>query len=182
MDPLLLQILALGFSLLFLMAAVHKLSAPQRFLATLREYRLLPPALLAPAAVAIMALEVLLGLGWLFAWQLPLTGTLSAALLAVYAGAMAINLRRGRRHISCGCSFASEERREPRLSGILPLRNVLMAAVALLALLPASSRELTWLDDLSLGAALLASMLIYGGANQLISNAGAINTWRNPRV
>lgn len=180
MDPLILQILALAFSLLFLLAAVHKLSDPRRFLATLDNYRLLPAALLAPAGVAIIALEIFLGIAWLFAWRLPLTGTLSAALLILYAGGMAINLLRGRRHISCGCSFGLGERRESQLSGMLLLRNASMAAAALLALLPASNRELTRLDDLTLGAALVAIVLFSGAANQLINNSGAINTWRRP--
>ena len=52
-DPLVLKIVSIGFGLMFLLAAVHKLSGLQQFRATLTAYELMPAGMAAAAAVAI---------------------------------------------------------------------------------------------------------------------------------
>lgn len=107
MVSLLLSILTIALStlvgLIFLMAAMAKLRDMPRFEGVVANYRLLPPPLVRPVAwllpVTELGLAVLLPGGW----GGVAAGTAAALLLVLFAGAMAINIRRGRRHIDCGC-------------------------------------------------------------------------------
>ena len=89
--------------LIFLTAAWGKLRHRLEFQGVVANYKLLPDALVAPFAIALPPIEALVGA------LLP-TGLLSPApelaagfLLALFAIAMAVNIRRGRTHIDCGC-------------------------------------------------------------------------------
>jgi hypothetical protein len=104
-DPLVGRAIAMAFALLWLLAAWHKTSAGERFVATLVDYRLLPATWTRPFARLLPLFEAALGLGWLTGlasgWIAPLT----SSLLGAYAVAIAINLVRGRVHIGCGCGL-----------------------------------------------------------------------------
>jgi hypothetical protein len=65
LDPLVLKLVSICFGLLFLLAAVHKLTAFQTFRGTLAAYQLLPTALVAPASIIVPVFEALLGAAWL---------------------------------------------------------------------------------------------------------------------
>jgi uncharacterized membrane protein YphA (DoxX/SURF4 family) len=117
-------------ALLFCQAALHKLSDPRRFSGYVADYGVLPPALALPATWLLAAAEgaaIVLTL-------VPATSAsglvLMGALLALYGGVMTLALRRGKRHIDCGCGGA----RQP-LSRLLPARNALLLALAGLAAL-----------------------------------------------
>jgi Methylamine utilisation protein MauE len=179
-DPLIGRAIAAGFALLWLLAAWHKLSAGERFVAALAEYRLLPSGWVRPLARALAIVEAALGLGWLTGLLSGLVASLSATLLGAYALAIAVNLGRGRVHIGCGCGLGAASGDDPSLSWWLVARNLLLAAVALVAVLPPSSRELGMLDGLTLVLALLATVALYAGASQLLRNGAAIASWRRP--
>jgi len=120
---------------------------------------------------------------WLATWTgaLP-TGAAAAATAAVLAGytlAIVVNLRRGRRHVTCGCGLSGND--GEYLSWGLVLRNAFLILVALLAALPASAREIGAGGYMMLAAALLASILLYAAASQLLRNGGAIDAWRRAR-
>ena len=89
---------------------------------------------------------------------------------------MAVNLLRGRDHISCGCGGASGEQ---TLSWALVVRNLVFAAVLGAAAASAASRALVWVDYLVIvvGAALLVG--IYAAASQLIANRPRLQALRN---
>src|SRR5205814_5598890 len=113
-----------AFALLFAVAASHKVRDPARFRATLADYRLLPAPFVWPAAMLTIGAELAVAVVlFVSSWRAlgPLT---AAALLCVYAVAMAINLARGRRHLDCGC--AGPAHRQP-ISGGLVVRNALLA-------------------------------------------------------
>ena len=114
-DPLLPKTIALGFAVLFIGAAWHKLSGRGRFEAILRDYRLLPPLVSRPLTVLIPGVELILGLTWISGLLPRITATTSAALLATYALAMGINLVRGRIYIDCGCGFGTADDHEQNL-------------------------------------------------------------------
>ena len=67
LDPLVLKLVSIGFGLLFLLAAVHKLTSFQKFRATLSNYELLPDAVISPASTLLPIIEALLGAAWLLA-------------------------------------------------------------------------------------------------------------------
>jgi hypothetical protein len=102
----------------------------------------------------------------------------SAGLLGIYALAIGINIHRGRVHFDCGCGFGGKSDNEQYLSSGLVFRNVILMALALLVLLPVEVRELGFSDYATLMAALLACLLLFAAANQLLTNRAAINTWR----
>lgn len=180
-DPLLSRAVSLAFAVLLVAAAWHKLSRHDGFVAALGNYRLLPEALWRPAAGSIAALEAVLGIAWLTgAWSGP-AARATAALMVVYAAAMAVNLFRGRVYIDCGCGLGRTSSGNPTLSWWLVGRNLVLAALALVAVLPRTQRELVLYDWLTLALALVAGVVLYAGAMQLLGNASVIASWSRPR-
>ena len=180
LDPLAIKLIALAFALLLAAAAWHKLADQGRFRGILGAYRLLPEVAVAPAAAMIPALEAALAAAWALGWNLPATGLATAVLLAVYSCAIAVNLRRGRTFIDCGCGFGAAGGQQ--LSSRLLWRNGGMIALALVAITPAASRELLWVDYIGLGCACLVLILLYAAGSQLLLNAQTIQSWRKPPV
>lgn len=180
-DPLVGRAIATAFALLWLLAAWHKVSAGERFVATLGEYRLLPATWTRPVARLLPFVEAALGLAWLTGLAPGWIASLTAGLLGAYALAIAINLGRGRVHIGCGCGLGAASGDDPALSWWLVLRNLALGAVALAAVLPSTERDLGLLDGLTLVFALLACVALYSGASQLLRNGAAIASWRKSR-
>jgi hypothetical protein len=179
LDPLILKVISIGFGLLFLLAAVHKFSTAQQFRVILEEYQVMPRVLAGPVARIVPLLEVLLSIGWIAGYRPKLIAISSAILLATYTFAIGLNLLRGRIHIGCGCGVGGSADGDQQLSSGLLLRNTILIALALVATIPATSRPFAVLDYVTLGTTLLASLLLYAGANQLLANGAAIGTWRN---
>ena len=179
LDPLVLKIISIGFGLLLLLAAVHKLTALPKFRATLTAYEIMPGALIAPASILVPIVEALLGAAWLLNLEPTLVAMTTAALLTSYMSAIAINLLRGRIHIDCGCTMGTAAGRDQQLSWGLVARNAILIMAALTATVPISERAIGLVDYVTLVAGLLAIVLLYGAANQLLNNNAAIGTWRN---
>jgi hypothetical protein len=182
-DPLFVKWASAAFAALLLLAARHKFASIPVFRAVLLDYRLLPQALLAPAAWTIPSVELLLAAAWIATWTgavpviIPAAAT--AALFAAYTYAIAVNLLRGRRYVTCGCGLTGGDG-EP-LSWSLVSRNLLLVALALAAALPAPARKVGAADYAILAATLLASALLYLAASQLLQNAAAFGSWRRGR-
>lgn len=180
-DPLIGNAVALGLALLFLPAAWHKISAHAQFVAALNDYRLLPQPLLRPVAASLPVVEAALAVAWLAGERGGVLAAATAALLAVYAAAMAINLWRGRARISCGCGLGRSAEGDAQLSWWLVARNLLLAGLAGVAALPAAHREFGPFDALTLASATAAAALLYAGGSQLLRNAAASAARRIPR-
>lgn len=152
---------------LFLLGGFAKLKDFATFAGTLGNYRLLPEALVTPAAAAIVGVELLAGAAAIAA---PLLGTqlamaAIAALLLLYAAGMGINIARGRDHIDCGCLGFGATRAS--LGWDLVARNMLLAAIALAAVaLPVVPRPLGAIDWISGIGAVAALALVYLGFGQ----------------
>lgn len=167
-DPVLAWLLRGGLGLLFALAAWHKIRDATAFRAVLADYRLLPRAVVSPAAFALPAVEAGVAAG-LFVPRLAHAAALAgAALLALYGGAMTINLVRGRRHIDCGCGGPAGRR---ALGFPLIARNALLATAAFASTLPVSERPLFWVDGFTLAAGLAASALLYAALDGLLAHA-----------
>ena len=183
LDPVFAWVIHLALALLFAVAAWHKLRDLRAFQATLANYRLLPTAVIAPAALALAACE--LGVAALLLAPLPepvarhaalaslsslapLAPLAALGLLALYSGALAVNLARGRRDLDCGCLGPAQ--RQPISPGLL-VRNALVALGPVLLLagggVERAGRSMNWIDALSVGGATAMLVLLWNAAHLL---------------
>ena len=169
MDPVVDITLRAALAPLFVVAAIHKLADPRRFTATLSEYRLLPGWLAGTASALIVAGELAVAAVLVLDRRPGLAG--AAALLGLYAGAIAINLARGRRHIDCGC--AGPAARRP-ISGWLVARNLVLAGIALAGCAPLAPRLLVWIDGFTVVAATAALAACWTASDRLLALAPRI--------
>ena len=164
LDPVLLATLRAALALLLGAAALHKLRDRAGFTAVLAEYRVLPARLLHSAVWLVPVLEA--GLAFALLLPGPFGPSAAALLLALYGGAIALNLARGRRELDCGCLGPSL--RQP-ISGALVARNAGLVAAALVCLLPAAPRALVWLDAATIVAATACLALFWHGAHRVLA-------------
>lgn len=131
-DPtsLLAAALTVFVTLIFARAAWHKLGEFTEFTGFVADYRLLPETLVIPASYAIVGTELLAVVLQLVPGGRPFGLAIAVAMLALYALSMAVNIRRGRVTIECGCGGAAQP-----LSISLVIRNGLLAAMGLMALI-----------------------------------------------
>ena len=127
--PLLGVAASVAVALLLGFAGIDKLRHRALLPGVIANYRLLPDALVSPAAALLPAVELLVAAALVLGLA-PLAPLAAIVLLLVFAAAMAINIGRGRRHIDCGCGHAGLRQ---QLGWGQVGRNVALAA----ALLPA---------------------------------------------
>jgi hypothetical protein len=142
--------------LVFILAATQKAMHWRILPGVIANYRLLPRWAALPAAALLPPVEMILAILLLSAqfqfW--PALGTI--ALLGLFGAAMAINIRRGRDYIDCGCgdSFLRQS-----LSWMLVARNGLLAALLVPSL--AMTAPISMALALSGVAAGLSLLLLY---------------------
>jgi Methylamine utilisation protein MauE. len=119
----------IGCGLIFLTAASQKLRHRRLLPGVIANYRILPQFMVSPASAGLPIVEIVLGLA-LLAGLGSAAPVAAAILMTVFAAAMAINLKRGRRHISCGCG-RPDLSQELRWSMVV--RNLMLAAALLVA-------------------------------------------------
>ena len=175
MDPTLHLTLRAALALLFVWAASHKLRDVTGFQTALANYDLLPPRWIGPSSILLIGAELGVAVG-LWLPRLGAAAAFAAAgLLALYAEAIVINLVRGRPDIDCGC--AGPARRQAISAGLV-LRNVALVGAALASALPTAVRSLTWIDGVTIVAAVATVALLYGAVDGLLANAPQIVTLR----
>jgi uncharacterized membrane protein len=167
LDPVPVLIVSLALAMLWFFAGLQKLRAFEVFVATLGDYRLLPRHRVRSAAVLVSVFELVLGAGLIVPLLRKPALIASAALLLLYAAAMAINLLRGRHHIDCGCMGPMARQ---SLNGWLVARNLVLALAALSAI-SAQPRALVWIDAMTVAAGIAALAFQYATVNLLIANA-----------
>jgi Methylamine utilisation protein MauE len=143
MDPLLVLTISGSLAVLFAASAAHKLAALAEWPGVVRNYRVLPAALTVPAAGILLVTGALTAAALLWPNTRRLGAGAAAAQLVLFAAAMAINLRRGRSSIDCGC-FGSRLRQG--IAAWMVARNLVLALLALSLLLPVTQRALGVLD------------------------------------
>ena len=168
LDPVVGLALRLSLALLFASTVAHKLRGFGIFRQTVADYRLLPRGLVTPVALALAAFEMILVLALLLPWTANPGAWAAALLLLFYAGAIVINLARGRRNIDCGCTGPAL--RQP-ISEWLVLRNLALVVLAALATQPMSDRLLGVWDFLVILATVASLGLLYVAINILCANA-----------
>jgi hypothetical protein len=177
LDPTARAVARVCLALLFATALLHKLRDRGAFRAAIADYRLLPGPVLAVAAPGLLVCEAGIAIGLWVPGGGALPALAAAALLALYAAAIAANLARGRRHIDCGCFGPAAGR---ALHGGLVARNAVLAAIALAAALPAAPRPWIWLDALTGVAAVATGVALYVAADTALANAPRLRELRTP--
>ena len=130
---------AIGTGIVFVEAGLAKLRHRELVPGVVANYRLLSEALVAPVAMLLPPVE--LGLGLALIASVFLGGALhwvalaAAALFLAFALGMAINIRRGRSHIDCGCGRS--QLRQPLGWGLVARNVVLAMLVSVHAIAPA---------------------------------------------
>lgn len=114
--------------LVFVLAPTQKAQHWRIFSGVVANYRLLPRVLVAPVAVLLPPAEMLIGILLLSAQIRPYGALAAIGLLGLFAAAMAINLRRGRSQIDCGCGHTILKQ---TLSWVLVARNAGLAVLLL---------------------------------------------------
>jgi len=143
MDPLISLTIALLLAALFAASAAHQLHAWGEWPGIVRNYRLMPEALVPAVAAAVPLLETLTAAALLWPRTRAVGAIGTAVLLTLFALALGINIRRGRTHIDCGCLGS---RLRTGLSSWMVLRNLVLAALSLALLVPAVPRTLSVLE------------------------------------
>lgn len=165
-DPTLDAAIRGGLALLFAAAAFHKVRDIERFRTILADYKLLPPAAVFAAAPLVVACEATLSAGLLFSFETSrvVWSIAAAAMLGVYAGAIAVNLYRGRRDLDCGCGFGATFE---RIGPALLVRNTSLAGFALWASAPLVPRCFVAVDAVTAVAAVAGAALLYAAGERL---------------
>lgn len=157
---------SVGAGLVFVQAGLAKLRHRDVLPGVIANYRLLPDALVMPAARLLPPLELAVGVGLVLLVQAAALA--GAALLVAFALAMAANLRRGRRHIDCGCGRS--QLRQP-ISAALVARNMVLAALLLPRLFPAPAPDAATLALAGAGgAALFVLFALFNGLAALAAS------------
>ena len=158
LDPTVGYLIDLGGAVLLAGAALHKFRRLDEFAASFAAYRVMSASWAGRSAWAVPVAELAIAAG-LAAAGLHRTASLAAAaLLGAYAGAIALNLARGRRELDCGCAPAG--RRRP-IGAWMIWRNLALAALLVLSSMPWSPRALQPVDALTLAGGLAAAAFLY---------------------
>ena len=121
----------------FVVAAATKLRSLDGFRSELADYQLLPSWSTMPIAVVIPCVEVAAAIFALLPATRPVGALGLFVLLMIFCVAIAVNLHRGRREISCAC-FGAKSR---TLSWVLLFRNGLLALPLLVTAILAAAPE-----------------------------------------
>ncbi|HVY81362.1 MAG TPA: MauE/DoxX family redox-associated membrane protein [Steroidobacteraceae bacterium] len=171
LDPAVVLLARASVSLLFVVAAAHKLLHLHQFTATLEAYELVGRRFSAALARVLPLLELAAAIGlWVGAARL-FAMLLAVSLLLTYAAAIAINLARGRRDLDCGCTAFG--RRSP-IGAWMIGRNSILALCAALAAAPTTSRALALTDGLTVAGGLCVLTLIYVAADTLFASVARV--------
>jgi len=169
LDPAIGSLIVGCYVMLFASAASHKLRDLNQFSQIFADYGI--PAAFTRWRVAwlVPLLEIVIAAGLLPPVSRAAAAALGAGLLLSYALAIALNLRAGRRAIACGCGGLDDRR---PIAAWMVWRNLLLAIVLALAMLPWNARALEWTDGVTLGLGLTAMTLLYFCAERLLGELG----------
>ena len=158
LDPAIGILIVAGLSLLLTSAAVAKLRDLRAFEEIFAAYAVLPAHINLPVARVLPIVELGLAIGLLLPAGRSYAGLAVIVLMLTYAAAIAVNLRRGRRDLACGCGGPAERR---PIAPWMVWRNCMISGFAGISLLPWSPRPLSPMDGVTLGFGLVAITLVY---------------------
>jgi hypothetical protein len=171
LDPAIARLVVACTALLFAAAALHKLQDPRRFAEIFAAYGLLPLAFGRRASRAVPLLEAAVAGGLLFDGSRTAAACVGIGLLLGYAGAIAVNLRRGRRDLACGCGGPDDRR---PIANWMVWRNIGIAVLLAAALLPWSRRPLVLTDGVTIGFGTATGALLYLCLDRLLGGSARV--------
>jgi hypothetical protein len=159
-------------ALVLLAAGLAKLASWREFIEVVRNYEILLAGLSRLFGRWLPVVEVIVAIGMLAGLLMPWPALAAIVLFLMFGSAIAINLLRGRRDISCGC-FGPQ--RDHHLTWGLVMRNVMLAGLAAVPWLVGSAQKQVEPPS----AESVATMLAAGSVFALWWLWGVIlNTWR----
>lgn len=176
LDPLIVLIASGVLIAVFVRALWHKLSDFAVFKALFADYEMLPTGLIAPASLILVLAEAAIVIGFVIPATRQAAAIGAIVLLAVYGFAIAVNLRRGRYMIDCGCGGSGQG-----LSWFLVARNAILILVAGLALAAPTPRDISIADAIVLGLSVVTVWLALLASEQAAANDAHRQFIRNSR-
>ncbi len=165
LDPVPVLVARLLLAAVFATAAVGKLRRREAFEGIVANYRLLPERLALPFARALPFVELATVVLLIVPTTARAGGLLAAGLLLLFAGAMTVNILRGRTDIDCGC-FVGFLRQ--RIGWPLVARNLVLALAAVLPWLPVAPRPLGPFDLFTVAAAVVVLTASHAALSRLL--------------
>ncbi|WP_417320575.1 MauE/DoxX family redox-associated membrane protein [Emcibacter sp.] len=166
-DPVFISTGSLFAGLLLIVSALHKVRHLDDFRRAIRGYELVPTALEAVPVFILPLVEALAGLGLLVPATAAVAAYPAAGLFIAYGFLIAVSLYRGKLEIDCGCHFGQ---RESRLSFWMIPRNLVLALLALLPVVPVVERSFVLADFINIAGGVLFLGLLYMCLEELLSN------------
>ncbi len=176
LDPLIVLIASGVLIAVFVRAIWHKLSDFPVFKALFADYEILPQSLIAPVSLILVLAEAAIVIGLVIPATRQAAAIGAIFLLAVYGLAIAVNLRRGRYAIDCGCGASGQG-----LSWFLVARNAILIAIAVLALASPLMRGISLTDAIVLGLSVVTVWLLILASEQAAANDAHRQYIRNSR-
>ena len=169
LDPAIGILVVACVALLFASAGAHKLRDIRRFDEIFAAYQMVPAAWGRMISRLVPILEIAVAVGLAVNVFRPYAAGFGILMLAGYAAAIAVNLRRGRRDLDCGCGGPGDRR---PISAWMIGRNAVVALAAAAAVFATwSARPLRATDGMTIAFGLLTVALVYLCIDQLFGNA-----------
>jgi hypothetical protein len=165
LDPAVGLLLVTAVAALFASAGVHKVRDLRRFDEIFSAYGVVPAISRWHLSWMVPVLELAVAVALLFEASRLYAVVVGVALLLAYAGAIGINLRRGRRDLACGCGGPDERR---TIAPWMVWRNVVLGLALASTLVPWTARSLGFTDAVTVTFGLLTLALIYLCIDQLM--------------
>ncbi len=171
-DPAIAVLIVACSALLFAAAAFHKLRDLRRFDEIFAAYGLLPWAARLRLSRAVPLLEACVAGGLLPDVTRSAAACVGIVLLLVYAGAITVNLLRGRRELACGCGGPDDRR---PIAPWMVWRNILFAVALFPVMLPWGPRPLQLTDMVTIGFGTATCALVYLCFDRLLGRTGRLS-------
>jgi hypothetical protein len=176
LDPLIVLIASGVLIAVFVRALWHKLSDFPVFKALFADYEIIPANLVAPLSLVLVLAEAAIVIGLVIPVTRQAAAIAAILLLAIYGLAIAVNLKRGRYMIDCGCGGSGQG-----LSWFLVARNVTLIVIAGLAFASPEMRDISLADAIVLGLSVVTVWLLILASEQVAANDAHRQFIRNSR-
>jgi hypothetical protein len=153
-DPIFPLIAVIAFAAFWMVSALKKVTHLNWFKGVLEGYGLFPKLSIVPLMFLVPATEFLIGGTFLLARNIGMY--MSASLLLVYALVLTFNALRGHVIADCGCSWGGQDTQAPVSPYLYGVRNVIIALLGAVVLIPQTNRSLGVMDGVNIGFACVA--------------------------